>query len=205
MKFLASRASDQTYGPYRGLDPDSPLSGYMVFDVPNSIDNFAPSSGVSNLVSEKYARTQQQFPALPNIIYEEFVSLSAPYAGPPFSSGYAGAPKKRFVLRESGGFAFFGPYVMPGPFVSSLAARFGAYLESFVASSTESGTFIDTNVTPTIQLDITDTAGVVQQTMPYDQVVPIAFFPGFPFTFLIKVTNLSASRLTLSDFCLLWG
>jgi len=206
MKYLASRANSNIFGPYRGVNNDMPLSGYMVFDVPDSLGELNISSpGIGSLVSEKYSKTQQHFPTLPNIIYEEFTSLSAPFVGPP-SSGYFGAPQKKFALRKSGGFAFFGPYVMPGPFVANLVARFGAYKEIFVASSTESVTTIDTNVSPSlIQIDITDMAGVVQQTMSNDQVVPISFFPGFPFNFLIKVTNLSSFRVTLSDFCLLWG
>lgn len=207
MKFLIRQS---VKGPYiNQAIHGSNVDGFNVADVPDYIQNFEPGdSSIPTFITRKYDAIGRLYPNLSHRATEEFLSFAGVAAGPTSSSYIIGPEKKPILL--PGGVIFVGaPYTM-NVLPSSIFTRYMAYSENL---NTDGFGLVrkslDTNFNQSdLQMDITNTAGVVQQTMNLDQeIAPDVGISGqvFPFNFLVKLTNTSPRNLTISDFCVFWG
>jgi hypothetical protein len=206
VKFLADRALGNVRGPYRASDLEqTPVNGFVVYDVPDYLAGFTTGASSSALVSDKYAAIMAANPSLPNLLYQEFETLvRAGLPLSPASSQYLVGVNKRTALLP-GGVLYFGPYgVIADP--TTVYAGYSAY--ELTLSGRE---VVFSNPLPgELRMELTDSAGGMPKLGPVvpNKAVPAGSFTPSTFSpanvFYVRLSNVSSRTFTLSDFCLLW-
>jgi hypothetical protein len=211
LKFLVERYGSQIVGGYKDIDGLS-ISGAMVLDVPYDDFVYNPvSPTLTDLISRKYDRTSLEVKSYfnyTNHVYHEFIDPPS-LVKTTYSNLYSSGAQRRYYVRPGGVIAIGtnpAGYVFGGT-ETKLFCRYNAYSQNSVTNGNPWGApkleiSISFDPLTDMRMDILDSAGSLLQTLTPG--VNTASLGGYSGDFYVALTNLSASSLILSDFCLYW-
>lgn len=208
MIFLADRKFDKIRGPFNA----GPIvtDGMRVFEVPDYLGSFMPTTDtVASLEVLKFQKIKDHFPSLVNVVNDEFEGAVAPAPGT-ISVGYSYGAMKIASLAP-GGSVVLGPWTMMSA-PSSMAFRIFPYKLVYDTSGKTPryvATFGSFSMSVDYEMTITDSTGTTNHLTVgvLDQEISPSWstLPSFPFSFGVKLVNMSTETMFFSDYYVMWG